>query len=143
MGEALCAPPDRDDKAGATPHHKKLSTMRRSTSNFAFIPRMAWRDSRSSRRRLLLFSISISLGVAALIAIGLFRASLAQAIDDQARSLLGADLVLESSRPFTARAGSDVAVVRRNAGARGAFPHHGALSERRGHPVGFGARSGR
>ncbi|MGB8342107.1 MAG: FtsX-like permease family protein [Chthoniobacterales bacterium] len=70
--------------------------------NIAFIPRMAWRDSRSSRRRLLLFSISISLGVAALIAIGLFRASLAQAIDDQARSLLGADLVVESSRPFTA-----------------------------------------
>ncbi|MBA3960496.1 MAG: ABC transporter permease [Chthoniobacterales bacterium] len=62
---------------------------------------MAWRDSRSSRRRLLLFSISISLGVAALIAIGLFRASLAEAIDDQARSLLGADLVVESSQPFT------------------------------------------
>ena len=63
---------------------------------------MAWRDSRSSRWRLLLFSISISLGVAALIAIGLFRASLARAIDDQARSLLGADLVVVSSRPFTA-----------------------------------------
>ncbi|HEX4668314.1 MAG TPA: FtsX-like permease family protein [Chthoniobacterales bacterium] len=71
------------------------------TSRFAFIPRMAWRDSRSSRRRLLLFSISISLGVAALIAIGLFRASLGQAIDDQARALLGADLVVESPRPFT------------------------------------------
>jgi putative ABC transport system permease protein len=68
----------------------------------AFILRMAWRDSRSSRRPLLLFSISISLGVAALIAIGLFRASLSEAIDDQARSLLGADLVVESSRPFTA-----------------------------------------
>jgi len=67
-----------------------------------FVFRMAWRDSRSSRRRLLLFSISISLGVAALIAIGLFRASLARAIDDQARALLGADLVVESSRPFTA-----------------------------------------
>ena len=50
-------------------------------SGLGFIGRMAWRDSRSSRRRLLLFSISISLGVAALIAIGLFRASLAQAID--------------------------------------------------------------
>jgi len=73
--------------------------MRRSNIDFLF--RMAWRDSRSSRRRLLLFSISISLGVAALISIGLFRASLAQAIDDQARSLLGADLVVESSRPFT------------------------------------------
>ncbi len=70
-------------------------------SGFQFIYRMAWRDSRSSRRRLLLFSISISLGVAALIAIGLFRASLSQAIDDQARSLLGADLVVESTRPFS------------------------------------------
>ncbi len=70
-------------------------------NSFGFLFRMAWRDSRSSRRRLLLFSISISLGVAALIAIGLFRASLAQAIDDHARSLLGADLVVESSRPFT------------------------------------------
>src|SRR5580765_4477110 len=75
--------------------------MHHSSSHLAFIPRMAWRDSRSSRRRLFLFSISISLGVAALIAIGLFRASLTQAIDDQARSLLGADLVVESSRPFT------------------------------------------
>lgn len=68
-----------------------------------FISRMAWRDSRSSRRRLLLFSISISLGVAVMIAIGLFRASLGKAIDDQARSLLGADLVVESTRPFTAK----------------------------------------
>ncbi len=70
-------------------------------SSSSFLFRMAWRDSRSSRRRLLLFSISISLGVAALIAIGLFRSSLSQAIDEQARSLLGADLIVESSRPFT------------------------------------------
>src|SRR5690242_12909712 len=66
-----------------------------------FIFKMAWRDSRSSRRRLLLFSISISLGVAALIVIGLFRVSLGRAIDEQARALLGADLVVESHRPFT------------------------------------------
>jgi putative ABC transport system permease protein len=61
---------------------------------------MAWRDSRSSRRRLLLFSISITLGSAALVGIGSFRHSLAQAIDDQARSLIGADLVVESTRKF-------------------------------------------
>ncbi|HEY2801105.1 MAG TPA: FtsX-like permease family protein [Chthoniobacterales bacterium] len=75
--------------------------MAKSNSGIGFVLHMAWRDSRSSRRRLLLFSISISLGVAALTAIGLFRASLSQAIDDQARSLLGADLVVESSQPFT------------------------------------------
>src|SRR3979409_2161504 len=68
--------------------------------NSGFVPRMAWRDSRSSRRRLLLFSISITLGIAALVSIGSFRHSLAQAIDDQARSLIGADLVIESTRAF-------------------------------------------
>ena len=62
---------------------------------------MAWRDSRASRRRLLLFSISITLGIAALVGIGSFRHSLSQAIDDQARTLIGADLIVESSRPFT------------------------------------------
>ncbi|HEY2140025.1 MAG TPA: ABC transporter permease, partial [Chthoniobacterales bacterium] len=66
----------------------------------SFIWKMAWRDSRSSRRRLLLFSISITLGIAALVSIGSFRHSLARAIDDQARNLIGADLVIESNRPF-------------------------------------------
>jgi len=70
----------------------------------SFIWKMAWRDSRSSRRRLLLFSISITLGIAALVAIGSFRHSLSQAIDDQARSLIGADLVVESTRPFNPEA---------------------------------------
>jgi len=66
----------------------------------SFIWKMAWRDSRSSRRRLLLFSISITLGIAALVGIGSFRHSLTEAIDDQARNLIGADLIVESTRPF-------------------------------------------
>ncbi len=66
----------------------------------SFVWKMAWRDSRSSRRRLLLFSISITLGIAALVGIGSFRHSLSQAIDDQARTLIGADLVVASNRPF-------------------------------------------
>lgn len=70
--------------------------------HLSFIWKMAWRDSRSSRRRLLVFSISITLGIAALVGIGSFRHSLAQAIDDQARALIGADLIVESSRAFTA-----------------------------------------
>ena len=67
-----------------------------------FVWKMAWRDSRSSRRRLLLHSISITLGVAALVGIGLFRQNLALAIDDQAKTLVGADLIIESSREFHA-----------------------------------------
>ena len=68
----------------------------------SFIWKMAWRDSRSSRRRLLVFSISITLGIAALVSIGSFRRSLSQAIDEQARALIGSDLIVEASRPFSA-----------------------------------------
>ena len=63
---------------------------------------MAWRDSRSSRRRLLLFSSSISLGIAALVAIGSLGRNLEEAIQQQSKSLLGADLVLVARQPFTA-----------------------------------------
>lgn len=61
--------------------------------------RMAWRDSRTSRRHLLLFSTSISLGIAALVAIGSLGRNLQRAIQEQAKSLLGADLVLTSRQP--------------------------------------------
>ena len=57
---------------------------------------MAWRDSRASRRRLVLFSFSVVLGIAALVAVGSFSANLARAIGTQAKGLLGADLVVIS-----------------------------------------------
>ena len=41
-----------------------------------FILQMAWRDTRASRRRLLLFSLAIVLGVAALVAVGSLRDNL-------------------------------------------------------------------
>jgi len=44
------------------------------------------------------------LGVAALVAINSFGVNLRETIDEEARSLLGADLSLESSRPFTKEA---------------------------------------
>ena len=66
-----------------------------------FILRMAWRDSRTSRRRLVLFSLSIVLGVAALVAIGSFSANLRRAIDDQSKALLGADMAVNSRSAFT------------------------------------------
>ena len=62
--------------------------------------KMAWRDSRGSRRRLLLFLSSMVIGVAALVAINSFGENLEQAVDEEARTLLGADLSMESDRPF-------------------------------------------
>ena len=66
--------------------------------------KMAWRDSRTSRQRLLLFSCSIILGIAALAAVGSLGVNLNRAIEDQAKSLLGADLVINSREPFTPEA---------------------------------------
>ncbi len=62
---------------------------------------MAWRDSRRSRRRLLLFMSSIVLGIAALVAINSFGDNLARSIDEQAKELVGADLVISSGSAFS------------------------------------------
>ncbi|GAB4428467.1 MAG: ABC transporter permease [Bacteroidia bacterium] len=72
--------------------------------HFLWLLRMAWRDSRRSRARLLLFISSIILGVAALTAIEGFDANLRRDMEGQARSLLGADLVLESGQPYSPEA---------------------------------------
>ena len=65
---------------------------------------MAWRESRTARVRLIWFSLSISLGVAALAAVGSLSATLREAIEVQAKTLLGADLVLASRQPFSPEA---------------------------------------
>jgi len=61
---------------------------------------MAWRDSRRSRSRLALFMSSIVLGIAALVGINSFGDNLSRSISEQARELLGADLVVSSSQPL-------------------------------------------
>jgi len=63
---------------------------------------MAWRDTRASRRRLLLFSTSIVMGVAALVAVRCLARSAEQTIDEQSRTLLGADLSIGSRQTITA-----------------------------------------
>ena len=59
---------------------------------------MAWRDSRRNRSRLLLFISSIILGIAALVAIYSFGNNLNRDINDQAKTLLGADLVIQTNK---------------------------------------------
>lgn len=62
---------------------------------------MAWRDSRRSRSRLLLFTASIVLGVAALVAINSFDGNLREDIEGEAKELLGADLRIRSNQAFS------------------------------------------
>ncbi len=62
---------------------------------------MAWRDSRRHRSRLLLFSSSIVLGVAAMVAVGGFGTNLTTAVEKQSKALLGADLEVATRIPFT------------------------------------------
>jgi putative ABC transport system permease protein len=66
----------------------------------SFTLRMVQREGRSSRRRLALYMGSITLGVAALVAINSFRTNVTDAIGVQARELLGADLELSGRQPF-------------------------------------------
>ena len=63
---------------------------------------LAWRESRTARRRLLLYMSSISLGVAALVAIDSFSANIIQSVKDQSRALMGGDLSFNSNKPFPA-----------------------------------------
>lgn len=70
-----------------------------SKANFSWLFKMAWRDSRRNRGRLLLFISSIILGIAALVAINSFSENLQRDINSEAKTLLGADLVLEGNTP--------------------------------------------
>lgn len=72
--------------------------------NIQWIVQMAWRDSRKNRSRLFLFVSSIVVGIAALVAIYSFGDNLEKEIDNQAATLIGADLVLHSNRILTPEA---------------------------------------
>ena len=69
--------------------------------NLSFLARTALRDSRKDRRKLFMFMSSIILGIAALVAINSFNYNVVNDVDEEAASLLGADLVLERDQPLT------------------------------------------
>jgi len=62
---------------------------------------LTWRESRSARRRLLLYMSAISLGVAALVAIDSFADNVTRSVREQSRSLLGGDVAFASGRPYS------------------------------------------
>lgn len=78
--------------------------MNKKGPGFYWLLTMAWRDARNNKSRLFLFVSSIILGIAALVAVYSFRDNLQKDIDEQAKLLTGADLIIESRRPVKAKA---------------------------------------
>ena len=64
--------------------------------------RLAWRESRTARRRLALYMSSIAFGVAALVAIDSFAGNVTRSIREQSRTLLGGDMALQARAAFPA-----------------------------------------
>lgn len=61
---------------------------------------MAWRDGRHNFSRLFLFVASLITGIAAVVAIGSLNYVMQDELDKNAKELLGADLVVNSNKPF-------------------------------------------
>jgi putative ABC transport system permease protein len=66
---------------------------------------MAWRESRAAWRHVVVFVACIAVGVAALVGVGSFAASLDRTLAREAKALLGGDLELRSARPLPPDAG--------------------------------------
>lgn len=61
---------------------------------------LAWKESRTARRRLALYMSSIAFGVAALVAIDSFATNVTRSIQEQSRTLLGGDISLQARADF-------------------------------------------
>jgi len=70
--------------------------------NPRFALAMIRRERRGAARRLGLHTLSVAVGVGALVAINSFRENLTDSVRDQARGILGADLELRRNRAFPA-----------------------------------------
>ena len=74
------------------------------TLQVTWLFKMAWRDAKASKVRLLLFMASIILGIAAVVSIQLFSTNLKDNIQRQSKTLMGADFIINSKQAPTDRA---------------------------------------
>jgi putative ABC transport system permease protein len=78
------------------------------------LPALAWKESRTARRRLLLYMSSIALGVAALVAIDSFADNLTRSVREQSRTLLGGDVSITTRGDMSPAADSLIDSLRRS-----------------------------
>ena len=67
----------------------------------SFVLRMAWRETRAAWVRLLFFFVCVAIGVAAIVIIRSVVQNIRQALTSEARQIVGADIMLQSPRPWT------------------------------------------
>ena len=82
-----------------------------------FVLRMALRETRASWRRLLFFFVCIAVGVAAIVALRSVIQSVRAVVNTEARALVGADLVMTTSRDWPADARQKIEEHLASAGA--------------------------
>jgi putative ABC transport system permease protein len=83
-----------------------------------FVIRMLWREIRSSWSRLGFFFLCVGLGVAAIIMLRSVAQHVRTTLTREARSLVGADLAVQSTRPFTGDVRSRIDAVLAESGIR-------------------------
>ena len=78
----------------------KLKRKTKSIFRDAWVWKMAWRDARHNYSRLFLFSASLITGIAAVVALDSINNALQSDINNNAKELLGADLVINGQKKF-------------------------------------------
>lgn len=78
----------------------KIKRKTKSIFRDAWVWRMAWRDARHNYSRLFLFTASLITGIAAVVALDSINYSLQADINNNAKELLGADLVINGEKKF-------------------------------------------
>jgi putative ABC transport system permease protein len=66
-----------------------------------FVLRMAWRETRAAWLRLLFFFVCVAIGVAAIVILRSVVQNVRTALTREARQIIGADIVVQSPRPWT------------------------------------------
>ena len=84
--------------------------------------RMAWRDSRSQRVRLVIFSLAIVSGIASLTAIHSLKTSVERGIASEAKALLGSDLRVASRKQMSAEEVAQLAGMADEVSRETSFP---------------------
>ena len=81
-----------------------------------FVLRMAWRETRAVWRRLLFFYICVAVGVGAIVALRSIIQNVRTTLVGEARAIFGADVVIDTGRPWKPEDGTHCGRGRHSAG---------------------------